>query len=173
MWVIKYLPPINPKQTEKLKHFWVEENKPYGTWAIVEAFPGGTVRSPFDTKEEAIKREREIGVAYEWNLKQVPSPQEKFPKQHEALKGLYPYDILEYHDDGDLTVQSYEPLPRPKVGSTTITQRLMSLRRVRTSEAFLMSSPFPSVEKRLTPFTMPISGTTLSRSKAVSWLASM
>lgn len=106
-----------PQTEEKeLKHFWVEENKPYGTWAVVEAFPGGTVRSPFDTKEEAIKRELEIGVAYGWALKQVPSPQEKFPKQQEVLKGLYPYDILEYHDDGDLTVQSYEPLPRPKVG---------------------------------------------------------
>ena len=102
-------------QTGKIKHFWVEMN-PEGTWAIVEAFPGGTIRSPFKTKEEAIKREEQIAEAYEWKVKLVPSPQEKFPKQHEVLKGFYPYEVIEYHDDGDLTIQSYEPLPRPKVG---------------------------------------------------------
>jgi len=90
---------------EGLKHYWVERNVPYGTWAIVEAFPGGTVRSPFDTKEEAIEREEQIARSYEWNLQLVPSPQEKFPKQHEALKKLYPYEFVEYHDDGDLTIQ--------------------------------------------------------------------
>jgi len=93
------------RDTEKLKHYWVEKNLPYDTWAIVEAFPGGKVRSPFDTKEEAIKREEQISEAYEWKAKLVPSPQEKFPKQHETLKKLYPYEFVEYHDDGDLTIQ--------------------------------------------------------------------
>ena len=111
--------PVVLPQTEKasaeLKYFWVEKNLPYDTWAIVEAWPGGTVRSPFETKEEAVKQEEEIAEGI-WEIKQVPSPQEKFPKQHEVLKGFYPYEIIEYHDDGDLTIQSLEPLPRPKVG---------------------------------------------------------
>jgi len=98
-----------PQTREGIKNFWVEQN-PEGTWAIVEAFPGGTIRSPFKTKEEAIKREQDIGRYYQWRLKQVPSPQEKFPKQHEALKGLYPYIIAEYHDDGDLTVRELIPV---------------------------------------------------------------
>jgi len=101
--------PVVLPQTEKasaeLKYFWVEKNLPYDTWAIVEAWPGGTVRSPFLTKEEAIKREEEFGAEYEWKLKRVSSPQEKFPKQHEALKKLYPYIIVEYHDNGDLTIR--------------------------------------------------------------------
>ena len=95
-------------QTEKAKCFWVEKNLPYDTWAIVEAWPGGTVRSPFKTKEEAVKQEEEIAEGI-WTLKQVPSPQEKFPKQHEALKKLYPYEFIEYHDDGDLTIQLLVP----------------------------------------------------------------
>ena len=100
--------PQTEKASAELKYFWVEKNLPYNTWAIVEAWPGGTVRSPFETKEEAVKHEEEIAEGI-WTLKQVPSPQEKFPKQHEVLKGFYPYEIIEYHDDGDLTIQSLEP----------------------------------------------------------------
>ena len=97
-----------PEQTKSLKYFWVEKNLPYTTWAIVEAWLGGTVRSPFKTKEEAVKREEEIAEGI-WKIKQVPSPQEKFPKQYEALKKLYPYEFIEYHDDGDLTIQLLVP----------------------------------------------------------------
>ncbi|GAI27091.1 unnamed protein product, partial [marine sediment metagenome] len=102
--------PHEPKgqQSQSLKHFWVEKNLPYDTWAIVEAWPGGTVRSPFETKEKAVKQEEEITEGV-WKIKQVPSPQEKFPKQHEALKKLYPYEFIEYHDDGDLTIQLLVP----------------------------------------------------------------
>ncbi len=95
----------------EIKYFWVEKNLPYDTWAIVEAWPDGTVRSPYKTKNDAIQQEEKIGKYNEWNLKLVPSPQEKFPKQHEALKNLYPYQIIQYHDDGDLTIQ---PLVPPK-----------------------------------------------------------
>jgi len=98
-----------PQTREGIKNFWIEQN-PEGTWAVVEAFPGGTVRSPFKTKEEAIRRERDIAAEYWWQLKQVPSPQEKFPRQHEALKRLYPYIIAQYHDDGDLTVRELIPI---------------------------------------------------------------
>jgi hypothetical protein len=104
-----------PQTREEIKNFWVEMN-PEGTWAIVEAFPGGTVRSPFKTNVEAIKREHDIAAEYGWNLKQVPSPQEKFAKQHEALQKLYPYEILEYHSDGDLTIQLLIPRPRGQMG---------------------------------------------------------
>ena len=100
--------PQTEKTSTELKYFWVEKNLPYDTWAIVEAWPGGTVRSPFKTKEEAVKQEEEIAEGI-WTLKQVPSPQEKFPKQHEALKKLYPYEFIEYHDDGDLTIQLLVP----------------------------------------------------------------
>lgn len=106
--------PHEPKgqQSQSLKHFWVEKNLPYDTWAIVEAWPGGTVRSPFETKEEAVKQEEEITEGI-WKIKQVPSPQEKFPKQYEALKKFYPYEFIEYHDDGDLTIQLLVP-PKDK-----------------------------------------------------------
>lgn len=105
-----------PATEEELRHFWVEKNVPYETWAIIEAFPGGAVRSPFDTKEEAIERENDIAEYYGWKIKLVPSPQEKFPKQHETLKRLYPYEIIEYHSDGDLTLQLLVELPRGKIG---------------------------------------------------------
>jgi len=91
-------------KTVDVKHFWVEKNVPYTTWAIIEAFPGGVTRSPFDTKEEAIKHEYKIAEGL-WDIKQVPSPQEKYPKQYEALKKLEPYNFVEYHSDGDLTIQ--------------------------------------------------------------------
>ena len=100
---------------ETPRYFWVETN-PEGTWAIVEAFPEGTIRSPFKTSAEAVRREHDIAAEYGWHLKQVPSPQEKFPKQHEILKKLYPYDFIEYHDDGDLTLQLLIPKPKPQVG---------------------------------------------------------
>lgn len=41
-------------------HYKVEENKPYGTWAVVELWNGGLVRSPYKTKEEAVKCELAI-----------------------------------------------------------------------------------------------------------------
>jgi len=104
------------REAEKLKHFWVEENVPYHTYAIVEAWAGGTVRSPFNRKEEAIAHERTIAQDFGWNMKLVPSPQEKYPRQSEALKKLYPYEFVEYHDDGDLTIQILVPLPKPKIG---------------------------------------------------------
>jgi hypothetical protein len=103
-----------PATEEEPRHFWVEKNVPYETWAIVEAFPGGTVRSPFDTKEEAIERENDIAEYREWKIKLVPSPQEKFPKQYAALKNLYPYEFVQYHDDGDLTIQQLVPKPGAK-----------------------------------------------------------
>jgi uncharacterized membrane protein (UPF0127 family) len=100
--------------TEETMEYRVEENKPYGTWVIVELFPGGTVRSPFSTKEEAIKREEEIGEYYGWKLKRVEfTPEEialldpqRFPKRTEALHKLKGYDVIHVHDDGDLTVRS-------------------------------------------------------------------
>ena len=41
-------------------HYRVEENKPYGTWAVIELWEGGLVRSPFHGPDEAIERERII-----------------------------------------------------------------------------------------------------------------
>jgi hypothetical protein len=38
----------------------IEKNTPGFGWAILELWPGGTVRSPFDTREAAIERERLI-----------------------------------------------------------------------------------------------------------------
>jgi len=107
--------PQTGNASAKLKYFWVEKNLPDDTWAIVEAWPGGTVRSPFNTKEEAIQQEKEIGEGI-WELGLVPSPQEKFPKQQETLKRLYPYEFIEYHDDGDLTLQLLMP-PKGKTWS--------------------------------------------------------
>ena len=99
---------------EESMEYRVEENKPYGTWAVVDLFPGRTVRSPFSTREEAIKREEEIGKYYGWKLKRVElTPEEVallgpqcFPKRTEALEKLKGYDVIHVHDDGDLTVRS-------------------------------------------------------------------
>jgi len=41
-------------------HYRVVENKPYRSWAIVELWDGGVVRSPFGLAGEAIERERVI-----------------------------------------------------------------------------------------------------------------
>jgi len=58
---------------EETMEYRVEKNEPYDTWAVVELWPGGTVRSPFKSKEEAIKREEEIGRYYGWKLRRVKS----------------------------------------------------------------------------------------------------
>ncbi len=101
------------RETEVMK-YRVEKNEPYDTWAIVELWPGGTVRTPFESKEVAIKREEEIGEYYGWKLKRAEltkaqedllDPQ-RFPKRREALDKLRGYDVVEVHDDGDLTVRS-------------------------------------------------------------------
>jgi uncharacterized membrane protein (UPF0127 family) len=69
------------ENTEEIMEYRVEKNKPYGTWAIAELWAGGTVRSPFKSKEEAIKREEEIGQYYGWKLRRVESGiNEKKPK---------------------------------------------------------------------------------------------
>jgi len=98
----------------EVKHFWVEKNVPYDTWAVVEIWRGGRTHSPFGTKEEAINREKEIWEGI-YELKLVPSPQEKFPAQYEALEKLYPYGFIQYHDDGDLTIQQLVPKPGAKL----------------------------------------------------------
>ena len=98
----------------EVRYYWVEKNVPYESWAVIEAWPGGIARSPFNTKEEAIKREEEIWEGV-YKLRLVPSPQEKYPKQHEALKKLYPYEFIKYHDDGDLTIQELVPKPGAKL----------------------------------------------------------
>lgn len=103
-----------PDKQEVIKEYRVEENKPYGTWAVVEMWAEGTVRSPFNTKEEAIKREEEIGRYYGWKLKRVEfTPEEialldsrRFPKRTEALYRLKGHDVIRVHGDGDLTVRS-------------------------------------------------------------------
>jgi len=67
--------------TEKIMEYRVEKNEPYDTWAIVELWPGGTVRSPFKSKDEAINREEEIGRYYGWKLRRVElRMDEKRPK---------------------------------------------------------------------------------------------
>lgn len=100
-----------PQTLEKVKrYYWVEKNEPYDSWAIVEAWPGGNTRSPFRSKEEAIKREEEIASYERWRLYRVPSPQEKSPKQHEALRKLYPYTIVEYRGGGNLAVRELLPV---------------------------------------------------------------
>jgi len=101
-------------QSKYAMEYRVEQNKPYSTWAIVELFPGGTVRSPFTTREEAIKREEEIGEYYGWKLMRVElTPAEtalldnqRFPQRTAALAKLKGYDVIYVHDDGDLTVRS-------------------------------------------------------------------
>jgi len=98
-----------PQTKAAEKCFWVEQN-PGGSWAIVEAWPGGVVRSPFDTKEEAIKREEEIADFEQWKVRRVLSPQEKSPKQYEALKRLYPYIIIQYQEGGDLIARELIPV---------------------------------------------------------------
>jgi len=105
------------RETEVMK-YRVEKNEPYDTWAIVELWPGGTVRTPFDSKEAAVKREEEIGEYYGWKLKRAEltkaqedllDPQ-RFPKGQEALDKLRGYDVVEVHNDGDLTVRSRSKL---------------------------------------------------------------
>ncbi len=93
-------------QTRDKRHYWVEQNLPYHTWAIRELWSGGLVRSPFSSKIEAMEREDEIARAYGWEVQRVPAPMERFPKQAEALMKLPGYEVLQYHDDGDLTVKS-------------------------------------------------------------------
>jgi len=69
------------ENTEEVMEYRVEKNESYDTWAIIELWPGGTVRSPFKSKEEAIKREEEIGRYYGWKLRRVESKiDEKKPK---------------------------------------------------------------------------------------------
>ncbi len=89
-----------------VKRYWVEKNLPYDTWAIVELWPTGTVRTPFVSKQEAVDREEEIAKVSGWTIRRVESPMERFPKQVEALLRLKPYKVLHYAEGGDLTVQS-------------------------------------------------------------------
>ena len=42
---------------------FILKNTPYETWSIHEYWPFGKIRSPFDSKEEAIQREIEIAEA--------------------------------------------------------------------------------------------------------------
>jgi len=103
-----------PNNEDEVMKYRVEKNEPYDTWAIVELWPTGTVCSPFKTGEEAINREEEIGKYYSWKLKRVDlTPQEisllapeRFPRRTDALIKLKGYDVIEVHDDGDLTVRS-------------------------------------------------------------------
>ena len=44
--------------------FKVERNEPYNTWAVIELWEDGLVRSPFKTKQEAIDYEREARDYY-------------------------------------------------------------------------------------------------------------
>ncbi len=57
---------VQEKQTE-IKPYRVEQNKT-GTWAVIEEWGYGTVRSPFATSEEAVKREEEIASYYDWEV---------------------------------------------------------------------------------------------------------
>jgi hypothetical protein len=94
-------------QTSGIRRYWAEKNLPYSTWNIRELWPGGTVRGPFISKPRAVEREEAIAKEAGWTIRRVESPMERFPKQYEALRKLKDYQVLEYHDDGDLTVQSY------------------------------------------------------------------
>jgi uncharacterized membrane protein (UPF0127 family) len=71
----------NTEEVEEVMEYRVEKNEPYDTWAVVELWLGGTIRSPFKSKDEAIKREEEIGRCYGWKLRRVESGiNEKKPK---------------------------------------------------------------------------------------------
>jgi uncharacterized membrane protein (UPF0127 family) len=122
-----------PNNGGEVMEYRVEENKPYGTWAIVELWPTGTVRSPFKTGEEAINREEEIGQYYGWKLKRVEfTPQQislldpqRFPRRTEALVKLRGYDVIEVHDDGDLTVRSRGKFYVVTTGGQTFEQQYL------------------------------------------------
>jgi len=62
--------PSTEKTTREIEvmKYRVEKNKPYDTWAVVELWPGGTIRTPFESKEAASDREEEIGEYYGWKL---------------------------------------------------------------------------------------------------------
>jgi len=69
------------EEAKEVMEYRIEKNEPYDTWSVVELWPGGTMRSPFRSKEEAIKREEEIGRYYGWKLRRVESGiNEKKPK---------------------------------------------------------------------------------------------
>ncbi len=42
----------------------VTENKGFSTWRIEELWPGGTIRSPFGSADQAVAREQDIAEAY-------------------------------------------------------------------------------------------------------------
>lgn len=44
----------------------VEQN-PNSSWAIIELWEGGIIRSPFDSKDEAIKREQDIARYFQFD----------------------------------------------------------------------------------------------------------
>ena len=100
----------------KVMEYRVEKNEPYDTWAVVELWPAGTVRNPFKTEAEAVKREETIGEYYGWKLKRVPDltaeerrllDPKRFPKRTKALyQQLKGFNVIHVHDDGDLTVRS-------------------------------------------------------------------
>jgi uncharacterized membrane protein (UPF0127 family) len=103
------------KNEPEVREYRIERISPDGLWRIVELWPGGTVRTPFESKEEAIQREEDIGHEYGWNLKRVGFNQkeisllkpERFPKRARALASLGGHHVIYVHDDGDLTVRSF------------------------------------------------------------------
>lgn len=52
----------------QIRRIRVEENKGYGTWAIVELWHGGVVRSPYPTKAAAIETARYLANYYGYGL---------------------------------------------------------------------------------------------------------
>jgi len=88
----------------QIRPYRVEENVGYrgerlGTWAVVELWPGGTVRSPFRTKEEAIRREQEIADYYGWKVELVEGSSPKLigPRERREV----PEEIKYFADSRD------------------------------------------------------------------------
>lgn len=102
-----FLPHTVKKQTgeEDVKEYRVEENKGYGTWAVVELWSNGTIRSPFESREEAIKREEEIGRYYGWKLRRVEKPSEKGKAKRRLMRGDVRVEIWAERDRLHIGIQ--------------------------------------------------------------------
>ncbi len=99
---------------EGVREYRVQENAACGTWSIVELWPGGISRSPFQTRQEAKEWEEEFARRQGQRVRQVEFSNDElallglqnFPRRTQAIGGLGDYDVIYVHRNGSLTVRS-------------------------------------------------------------------
>lgn len=124
----------------------VEKNEPYDTWAIVELWSGGTVRSPFKSKEEAIKREEEIGQDYGWKLRLVESKSATSTTDQKYLAAAHGQEELLRFLTTAPGRESTEAKLRQRFGESVFNDAYQ--------QGFITRTPHPSPSKRVVSITL-------------------